>query len=79
MTLIPILPQETYNFQNMESYHGTGAFNLTKWSTWDSILNHMLDEPKSVVIVKAKRRGRGHGGWSANNPYLQEVSEKLGS
>lgn len=24
------------------------------------------------MIVSAKRRGRGHGGWSKNNPYLQE-------
>lgn len=57
----------------MENYHGTGAFNLTKWNTWDSILDDMLNQPKSCVIVQAKRRGRGHGGWSANNPYLEEV------
>jgi hypothetical protein len=57
----------------MESYHGTGAFNLTKWKTWDSILDDMLHQPKDCVIVQAKRRGRGHGGWSANNPYLEEV------
>ena len=24
------------------------------------------------MIVSAKRRGRGHGGWSKNNPYLNE-------
>lgn len=24
------------------------------------------------MIVSAKRRGRGHGGWSKNNPYLKE-------
>ena len=24
------------------------------------------------MIVSAKRRGRGHGGWSKNNPYLEE-------
>ncbi|GAX17878.1 hypothetical protein FisN_18Hh082 [Fistulifera solaris] len=64
--------ENTYEFRNMESYHGTGAFNLTKWKTWDSILDDMLHQPKDCVIVQAKRRGRGHGGWSANNPYLEE-------
>ena len=24
------------------------------------------------MIISAKRRGRGHGGWSKNNPYLNE-------
>jgi hypothetical protein len=24
------------------------------------------------IIVSAKRRGRGHGGWSKHNPYLEE-------
>jgi hypothetical protein len=55
----------------MESYHGTGAFNLTIWSSWDSILFDMLQQPKDVVIVSARRRGRGHGGGSKNNPYLE--------
>jgi hypothetical protein len=32
----------------------------------------MLDQPKDVMIVSAKRRGRGHGGWSKNNPYLKD-------
>ncbi|GAX24528.1 hypothetical protein FisN_18Lh082 [Fistulifera solaris] len=64
--------ENTYEFRNMESYHGTGAFNLTKWKTWDSILDDMLHQPKDCVIVQAKRRGKGHGGWSANNPYLEE-------
>lgn len=25
-----------------------------------------------MVIVAAKRRGKGHGGWSTNNPHLEE-------
>ena len=24
------------------------------------------------MIISSKRRGRGHGGWSKQNPYLQE-------
>ena len=33
----------------------------------------MIRQPPDVVIVSARRRGRGHGGWSRNNPYLEEV------
>jgi len=64
--------EKTYQCNNLNSYHGTGAFNLTKWTSWDSILADMIRQPPDVVIVSARRRGRGHGGWSRNNPYLEE-------
>jgi hypothetical protein len=35
--------------------------------TWDGPLLAMIEQPKDVVIVSAKRRGAGHGGWSKNN------------
>jgi hypothetical protein len=47
---------------------------LTKFPAWDSLLSDMLEKPDDVVVVSAKRRGRGHGGWSKHNPYLEEVS-----
>ena len=65
--------QKTYEFHNLENYHGTGAFNLTKYPTWDCILTDMLRREKKIIIIAAKRRGAGHGGWSKHNPYLQEV------
>eukprot|EP00977_Amphora_coffeiformis_P023528 scaffold13527_cov202-Amphora_coffeaeformis.AAC.13 len=64
--------QQRYNFANLEKYHGTGAFNLTEYGTWDAILLDMLQQPPDVVIVSARRRGRGHGGWSKDNPYLED-------
>ena len=64
--------QNRYNFSNLEKYHGTGAFNLTEYGTWDAILLDMLQQPPDVVVVSARRRGRGHGGWSKNNPYLED-------
>jgi len=65
----------------LEHYHGTGAFNLTKFENWDTILRDMLARPADVVIVRNKGRRRG-GGWrghssegkSKNNPYLEDVS-----
>jgi hypothetical protein len=47
---------------------------VTLWPSWETLLVDMLQKPEDVVVVSAKRRGRGHGGWSKNNPYLEEVS-----
>jgi len=57
--------------KNLLEYHGTGASFVTGVH-WDMPLLEILDQPKDVMIVSAKRRGRGHGGWSKNNPYLKD-------
>jgi len=64
--------QDFLGFQNLGNFHGTGAFNVHKYPMWDSVLIDILRQPNQKMIVSAKRRGRGHGGWSKNNPYLQE-------
>ena len=38
----------------------------------NQILHDMMQQPNDKIIVSTKRRGRGHGGWSKNNPYLEE-------
>ena len=61
---------------NLLEYHGTGAFNLTRFPEWDTFFWEMLDEPKTSVIVEARRRAPIFGG-SRNNPYLKkEVRRK---
>ncbi|VEU38178.1 unnamed protein product [Pseudo-nitzschia multistriata] len=57
--------------QNLLNYHGTGASFMAD-VPWDGPLLELMDQPEDVMIVSAKRRGRGHGGWSKNNPYLQD-------
>mmetsp|Transcript_15632 Transcript_15632/g.22875 ORF Transcript_15632/g.22875 Transcript_15632/m.22875 type:complete len:482 (+) Transcript_15632:842-2287(+) len=58
---------------NLLEYHGTGASFIENFGgTWYAALYEMISRPKSTMIVSAKRRGRGHGGWSKNNPYLAE-------
>lgn len=59
--------------ENIVSYHGTAAVNLTLYPQWDDIFTDMLSRPASVMVIRSKRRGRGFGGWSKNNPYLEEV------
>lgn len=58
---------------NLLDYHGTGAGFIESFGgTWDAPLIEMIGRPRDRIIVSAKRRGRGHGGWSKNNPYLEE-------
>ena len=54
-------------WKNLESFHGTGALNMTLYPSWDSVLRGMLSQPLEEVTVRAKRRRRG----SKNNPYLE--------
>jgi len=63
--------EEFLGTKNLLAYHGTGASFVTGLQ-WDMPLLEILDQPKEVMIVSAKRRGRGHGGWSKNNPYLKD-------
>jgi len=64
--------EDFLGLQNLGNYHGTGAFDVSRYPTWDSVLLDMMRQPNDKMIVSAKRRGRGHGGWSKNNPYLEE-------
>lgn len=63
--------EEFLGTKNLLSYHGTGAAFVTGVH-WDRPILEILDQPEEVMIVSAKRRGRGHGGWSKNNPYLKD-------
>lgn len=58
---------------NQLEFHGTGAAYIEHFGgTWDGPLLAMMERPKDVVVVSAKRSGKGHRGWSKNNPYLED-------
>ncbi len=58
---------------NLLDYHGSGARFIEDFGgCWDAPLIAMTQQPRDRIIVSCKRRGRGHGGWSKNNPYLEE-------
>ena len=63
--------EEFLGTKNLLQYHGTGASFVTGVH-WDRPFLEMLEQQNEVMIVSAKRRGRGHGGWSKNNPYLKD-------
>lgn len=59
--------------QNQLEFHGTGAGYLERFGGhWSGPLVEIIQQPPDVVIVSAKRRGRGHGGWSKDNPFLED-------
>ena len=58
---------------NQLQYHGTGAGYIEKFGgTWDAPLLAMMEREKDVIVVSVKRSGKGHKGWSKNNPYLED-------
>lgn len=63
--------EEFLGTPNLLNYHGTGASFVTGLD-WDRPFLEMLEQPKDVMTVSCKRRGRGVGGWSKNNPYLKD-------
>ena len=61
------------DYGNLMDYHGTGAKFIEDFGgRWDTPLLELTKQPITKIVVSSKRRGRGHGGWSKNNPYLQE-------
>jgi hypothetical protein len=50
----------------------TTSGSSSSYSWVDGPLLSMLQQNKTEIIVSAKRRGRGHGGWSKQNPYLED-------
>ena len=68
------LEEEFLETQNSLEYHGTRAgYIQNKFNNlWYKPFTDMLLEEKFRYIIQAKRRGRGHGGWSKDNPYLEE-------
>lgn len=59
------------DWKNLEHFHGIGAFNLTRFPTWDTMFLEMMGMPEEIVVVSSRKRGPGHGGGSKNNPYLK--------
>lgn len=64
--------EEFLGVPNQLNYHGVGMTYLEHYKEWDGPLVALSQQPKDVMIVSAKRRGRGHGGWSKDNPFLEE-------
>ncbi len=68
---------------NLLAFHGTGAFNMTRFDCWDTYFLEMIEQPKEKLIIEMPTR-RGNGGMKArllggskNNPYLKKERETV--
>ena len=57
-------------------YHGTGAFNMTRFDHWDTYFLEMMKLPNEIIIIEARKRG-SVGGGSKNNPFLKQVRTRI--
>lgn len=53
--------------EGIRRYHGLNGLKLH----WRDYLSKLTAAPPETVVVEFKRRGAGVGGWSKDNPYLQ--------
>jgi len=67
--------ESTLEFEKIDSFHGTGAFNATNFPSWDSVFMDFVTLPKEVVVVEIKRPQRRRGLASTNN-YLESLGKK---
>ena len=61
------------NFTSIEKFHGTGAFNQTKFPQWDSIFLDFMNRPSEVIVMKVRQRRRQRK-LSGFNPYVESLS-----
>ena len=64
--------QKTLDFSSIDNFHGTGAFNLTKFPAWDSIFLDYIDRPEEVVVIELRNRRRQQK-LSGHNAYFESL------
>jgi len=65
------------DFSSVDNFHGTGAFNLTKFPEWDSIFLDCVDRPEEVVVIQIRERRRQRK-LSGHNAYFESLKSSTG-
>lgn len=66
--------EKTLDFPKIDSFHGTGAFNMTLFPEWDSLFLDMANRETEQVVVEVQQKTRSHRGWSHQSNYLNAMS-----
>ena len=64
--------QKILEFPSIDNFHGTGAFNLTKFPEWDSIFLDCVDRPEELVVIQIRQRRRQRK-LSGHNDYFESL------
>ena len=66
------------DFTSIERFHGTGAFNQTKFPEWDSVFLDYMDRPDEVIVIQMRQQRRQRK-LSGYNSYIESLSSKSSS
>jgi hypothetical protein len=64
--------QKTLDFRGIDNFHGTGAFNQTKFPEWDSVFLDCVDRPEEVMVMEVRQRRRQRK-LSGHNDYFESL------
>jgi len=64
--------EKILDFPSIDNFHGTGAFNLTKFPEWDSIFLDCVDRPEEVIVIQIRQRRRQRK-LSGHNAYFESL------
>lgn len=64
--------QKTLDFPSIDNFHGTGAFNQTKFPEWDSVFLECVDRPEEVMVIQMRQRRR-QSKLSGHNAYFESL------
>ena len=65
--------QKRLNFTGIDKYHGTGAFDHSKFPEWNSIFLEYVDHPEEIMIIEIRQRRRQRK-LSGFNDYFDSLS-----
>jgi len=66
------------DFKKIDSFHGTGAFNITEFPEWDSLfLDLATQDPEQVIIEVTQKKTRR--GWANQGSYVDSISSSSSS
>jgi len=64
--------EKKLDFTSIDNFHGTGAFNQTKFPEWDSIFLDCIDSPEEVIVIQIRQRRRQRK-LSGHNAYFESL------
>jgi hypothetical protein len=65
-------------FKKLDTFHGTGALDMSRFPSWDSFFLDMVTMDKETVVVLTKKQKRKARGWSNKAGYLDDLAKKSG-
>lgn len=75
---ITLIWQKKLDFKNIDSFHGTGAFNVTLFPEWDSLFLDLANQDAEQVIIEVKQK-RTHRGWAHQASYINNINGGTGA